>query len=239
MFQRKQNRPDTNVLQRMEADWDARARENARHYVATSREIWTDEAFFRSGAISVHDQVLRDFATICNGRFPADMCVLEIGCGAGRVTKSFARLFGKVHAIDISSEMIRQAQSALRDCANVSLYKTDGADLSLFKNEMFDFAYSEVVFQHIPSKAVVEQYIREASRVLKPGSVFRFQLQGHQIPESEADTWVGAGFGAEELFTILRDAGFDVRKAEGASTQLFWLTALKLPDTFNAYRPKE
>jgi len=36
-------------LEKMRRDWDDRARENARHYVDTSRTDWTDEAFFASG----------------------------------------------------------------------------------------------------------------------------------------------------------------------------------------------
>src|SRR5471030_2482822 len=35
-----------NHLDRMRQDWDERARENARHYVATGHELWDDDAFF-------------------------------------------------------------------------------------------------------------------------------------------------------------------------------------------------
>lgn len=37
------------LAERMRRDWDQRARENARYYVATGRPDWTDEEFFRSG----------------------------------------------------------------------------------------------------------------------------------------------------------------------------------------------
>ena len=33
------------------------------------------------------------------------MCI-EIGCGAGRITRALARLFGEVHGVDISGEMV-------------------------------------------------------------------------------------------------------------------------------------
>ena len=42
----------------------------------------------------------------------------------------------------------------------------------------FDFTFSFVVFQHIPSKAMIENYVRETARVLRPGGLFKFQLQG-------------------------------------------------------------
>src|SRR3954462_14321366 len=37
------------LLRKMQEDWDARARENARYSVATGREEWPDEEFFPSG----------------------------------------------------------------------------------------------------------------------------------------------------------------------------------------------
>ena len=36
-------------VNRMRRDWDRRARENARHYVATDRTQWSDEEFFATG----------------------------------------------------------------------------------------------------------------------------------------------------------------------------------------------
>ena len=38
------------------------------------------------------------------------MRVLEIGCGAGRLTRALANFFGEVHAVDISGEMVAQAR---------------------------------------------------------------------------------------------------------------------------------
>ncbi len=40
----------------------------------------------------------------------------------------------------------------------------------------FDFAFSFIVFQHIPSRAVIENYVREAHRLLRPGALFKFQV---------------------------------------------------------------
>jgi len=71
-------------LENMRRDWDARARENARHYVATGRDEWTDDEFFASGEKAVAEEILTDMINICQGRDPASMRVLEIGCGAGR-----------------------------------------------------------------------------------------------------------------------------------------------------------
>ncbi len=231
--------PEPKLVERMRQDWDARARENSRHYVATQRDNWDDDAFFRSGAIWVHDHVLSDLTTICNGRMPSRMRILEIGCGVGRMTRSFAELFGEVHAVDISAEMIAQGRAALADCSNVKLDQNSGTDLALFGDAEFDFVFSGIVFQHIPRKSVVENYIREAYRVLRPGSAFKCQFQGHPIPEHITDTWVGVSFNEEEISRIARDCGFEVKSSAGAGTQYFWVTFFKPSTGPLPYRPPE
>src|ERR1035438_1135786 len=89
-------------LQRMRRDWDQRARENARYYVATGQKEWSDEEFFEAGEQELRDHILNDLGNICQGKDPKAMKVLEIGCGAGRVTRALARYFGEVYAVDIS-----------------------------------------------------------------------------------------------------------------------------------------
>src|SRR5277367_2526250 len=118
------------VLNKMRQDWDERARENARHYVATGQTEWTDEAFFASGEKAIEEQLLNDMGNVCQGRDPKAMRVLEIGCGAGRITRALANLFGEVHAVDISGEMIARAREALRDHPNACVYQNNGIDLS-------------------------------------------------------------------------------------------------------------
>jgi ubiquinone/menaquinone biosynthesis C-methylase UbiE len=56
-----------------------------------------------------------------------------------------------------------------------------GTDLKQFENDTFDLVYSYIVFQHIPEEAVIESYLREISRVLKPGG--RAALQFDTRPE--------------------------------------------------------
>src|SRR5579863_10369926 len=102
-------------LEKMQREWDERARQNARHYVNTARENWTDAEFFESGEGTVAEEILTDMINICQGKDPKQMTVLEIGCGAGRVTRALARIFGRVYGVDISGEMVRQARAALAD----------------------------------------------------------------------------------------------------------------------------
>src|SRR5471032_2841477 len=117
-------------LLRMRRDWDRRARENARHYVVTGQPQWSDEEFFQSGRIALEEDILNDLENICQGRRPKDMKVLEIGCCAGRVTRALAQFFGDVYAVDISREMVRQAQRAVSDFPNARVFRNNGKDLS-------------------------------------------------------------------------------------------------------------
>src|SRR5437868_1960907 len=117
-------------LEKMRRDWDERARENARHYVSTGKLDWTDDEFFRSGEQTVAEEVLTDMTNICQGRDPKQMRVLEIGCGAGRITRALSGLFGEVHAVDVSGEMVAKARVALGDRPNAFVYQNNGKDLS-------------------------------------------------------------------------------------------------------------
>lgn len=213
----------------MARDWDDRARENARYYVNTEREDWTDEEFFRSGRRTVEEEVLTDMINICQGKEPKQMKVLEIGCGAGRVTSALAEVFGQVHGVDVSGEMIRQATAALAGRTNVTLRQNNGTDLSgITESGTFDFAFSSIVFQHIPSREVIENYVREVHRLLRPGALFKFQVQGDtSIQSTPEDTWLGVPFSDAEAAAMGERCGFEPRHRHGAGQQYFWLWYFK------------
>jgi len=212
------------TLDKMRRDWDERARENARFYVNTERTDWTDDDFFASGERTVAEEILTDMTNICQGKDPKQMRVLEIGCGAGRVTRALARLFGEVHAVDVSGEMIAQATEALRSRPNASVYQNNGMDLSIVPVRDFDFAFSTIVFQHIPSREVIVNYVREVGRLLRPGALFKFQVQGDPSLQTDADdTWLGVPFSDAQAVEMAAECGFEPRHRHGAGEQYFWL----------------
>jgi cyclopropane fatty-acyl-phospholipid synthase-like methyltransferase len=217
-------------LRKMRQDWDERARENARYYVATGKEEWTDQEFFESGERAVAEQILNDMTNICQGKEPRQMRVLEIGCGAGRITRALAGLFGEVHAVDVSGEMVARARQALRDRPNAHVYQNNGKDLDVLPSEPYDFAFSTIVFQHIPSREVIYNYVREVHRLLRPGALFKFQVQGDATMEtSPDDTWLGVPFSDAEAVEMAEKCGFEPRYRHGAGDQYFWLWFFKRP----------
>ncbi len=215
-------------LEKMRRDWDERARENARYYVATGKTDWTDEEFFASGERTVAEEILTDMINVCQGREPGRMKVLEIGSGAGRITRALSNLFGEVHAVDVSGEMVRQARMALADRPNAHVYQNNGTDLAVIPGGGFDFAFSTIVFQHIPSREVIENYVREVHRLLRPGALFKFQVQGDAtLTTAPDDTWLGVPFSDADAVSMAERCGFEPRYRHGAGEQYFWLWYFK------------
>jgi ubiquinone/menaquinone biosynthesis C-methylase UbiE len=216
------------TLEKMRQDWDERARENARFYVNTERTDWTDAEFFASGERTVAEEILTDMTNICQGKDPKQMRVLEIGCGAGRVTRALGRLFGEVHGVDVSAEMVVLAREACRDLPGVHIYQGNGMDLTVVPEREFDFAFSTIVFQHIPSREVIENYVREVHRLLGPGRLFKFQVQGDASLQTDPDdTWLGVAYSEGDAREMAERTGFEMRYHHGAGQQYYWLWFFK------------
>lgn len=211
----------------MRRDWDERARTNARYYVATVQEDWDDDDFFESGRIWFREHVLPALLWIGGDRPPSELRVLEIGCGAGRMTRAFAETFGSVDAVDISARMVDLARNSLHKFQNVRFHVNSGADLAAFGDGEFDFAFSAIVFQHIPRKSIIRNYLKETWRVLRPGSVFKFQVLGIPGDEDYADTWEGVGFTVDEMHALMGECDFTIKSETGGKTHYYWLTCLK------------
>jgi ubiquinone/menaquinone biosynthesis C-methylase UbiE len=120
--------------------------------------------------------------------------------------------------------MIRIARARTGELRNVFLYQTNGMDLREIPDMAVDFALSFIVFQHIPSKAIIESYVREVQRVLKPGRLFKFQVQGAALSETAmTDTWLGVGVTLDDMRQMATRCGFELRYFRNPCRQDFWL----------------
>jgi SAM-dependent methyltransferase len=104
-----------------------------------------------------------------------DWTCLELGCGIGRLLKPIAGRCHKAIGVDISQKMVAYGRDYLRDVPNVELHVNDGRTLSMVPDESIDLVYSHLAFQHMTLYEVVESYLAEISRVLKPGGYCRIQ----------------------------------------------------------------
>ncbi|MBI4876367.1 MAG: class I SAM-dependent methyltransferase [Acidobacteria bacterium] len=219
-----------NWRERMREDWDRRAREDSERYIY-ARDSQADVADFARSGEANYNQLVRPFLPILLDGRPAGACrAVEIGCGIGRMTEWFARDFAFVEALDVAPAMIEGARRGLGQAGNIAFHVNDGAALAPVATASADLVFSYIVFQHIPSREAIGNYVREAARVLKDGGAFKFQLNGDQSPDylaHERDTWLGETFSCDEAAALLDREGFSILAAEGAGTQYFVLTARK------------
>jgi SAM-dependent methyltransferase len=213
---------ENSVSERMRDDWNQRAREDAHYYVAFGGRD-QDEAGFLATAGDVLPYIETQLKRLPAKANRRAWRALEIGCGPGRLMKPLSRHFGEIHGVDVSDEMIRIARQRLADVPQAHVHATNGASLSQFADESFEFVYSYAVFQHIPSREVVLEYMREICRVLKPGGIFHGQFNGLEH-SSDTNTWSGVVFSADDIRAFTRDNGLLLLILEGLHTQYMWAT---------------
>lgn len=224
--------------------WDSAAKASAAFYVDTtvSYDNPDMDAFFATG----HKIVDGALAPVTPARYGR---AVEIGSGLGRNCLALADHFDHVVGIDISPEMIRQA-NGLVEHDRVTFVLGEGADLSAVVDGSVDFVLSFTVFQHIPDVAVIEAYIAEAGRVLRPGGVFAFQWNNQSSElawrlrravlstlqklglkkdryHRNASQFLGTTVSVERVRVALKRAGLELRKHEGEGTLFCWAWAAK------------
>jgi len=99
---------------------------------------------------------------------------VDIGCGAGRLTRSMAADFAQVIGVDVSEEMLEVARTHI-SAPNVDLRVGDGVELPV-GSATVDAAFSAHVFQHFDSLALARANFSEIARVLKPGGSMMVHL---------------------------------------------------------------
>ena len=104
-------------------------------------------------------------------------CILELGCGLGRIGEHFCSEFKHYHGIDISANHLARAERRF------SSKKIRNAKLSLLKDALdsegsFDIFYSMIVLQHNPPP--VMRYLLDVFlSKLRPNGFAFFQLPCH------------------------------------------------------------
>lgn len=96
------------------------------------------------------------------------MTVLDIGCGNGRFFPVLRDRHIAYVGLDNSKGLLKEAREQF---PGVTFVEGDATALP-FPDRSFDIAFSFATIHHIPSKALRHAFVREAARVLKPGSVF-------------------------------------------------------------------
>jgi len=157
------------TIERVQAFWDARPC-NIRH---SPQEIgsraYFDEVEARKYFVEPHIPVFAEFEKW------KDKKVLEVGCGIGTDTISFARAGAKVTAIDYSEKSLEIAkQRAEVYGLEIDFYKANAEELSkVVPVEDYDLVYSFGVIHHTPNP---ERAISEIRKYMGPESVFKMMV---------------------------------------------------------------
>jgi SAM-dependent methyltransferase len=160
-------------VESMRHDWEERARTDLLYSIDAQKRDWTFDEFYARGPILVAefvDPVLQRL-----GVDPSGQCVLEIGCGIGRLFAGLAERFGDVRGLDISSAMVEEGRK--RCPVKATWLVGDGVSLQGVDSASVDHVLSFEVFGHIPRLDIIHSYLRESFRVLRPGGTFQVQLR--------------------------------------------------------------
>jgi len=219
--------PDRNL--RAEAKiWNKLATKNARYYVNPKTKSGEDvnEYELRDSGLVDYEKFIKN-DPIINKVFAntKNVVVAHIGCGIGRMTEFIATNFKEVHALDISSKMIEQAQKRLGGFRNITYTVTDGVSLP-YKNENFDFVFSYQVMQHLPNINVLKKYMADTFRTLKKGGIAKLHLRtGRGV--YKWSKFYGVSMTKEEAIKLAEEAGFKVLACEDDKPKNIWLTLQK------------
>jgi SAM-dependent methyltransferase len=168
--------PRRSELRTLRRNWERLGEDDALWAILTDPgkrgRRWSLDEFLETGRAEVARVIayLGEVAPTCPRRR-----AMDFGCGIGRVTRPLAAHFQEVTGVDVSSAMVRRAESLTGDGARCRFVVNAAPDLRMFGDEAFDFVYSRIVLQHIPP-ALVRGYLPEMLRVLAPGGVLLFQL---------------------------------------------------------------
>jgi 2-polyprenyl-3-methyl-5-hydroxy-6-metoxy-1,4-benzoquinol methylase len=179
-------------IQTVQQYWDARPC-NIRHSdkPVGSREYF-DEVEKRKYFVEPHIPGFAEFARWSGKR------VLEVGCGIGTDTISFARAGAHVTAVDLSGKSLALAASRARSYGldgRIRFFQADAEDLSAaVPREEYDLVYSFGVIHHTPHPSKAIESIRQ-----------------HMSAHSEIRLMI---YAANSWKAAMIDAGFDQPEAQ-------------------------
>ncbi|MFD2628322.1 class I SAM-dependent methyltransferase [Oceanobacillus kapialis] len=94
--------------------------------------------------------------------------LLDVATGGGHVAKIVSPYVKQVFAVDLTKDMLEEAAKHLKSLSNIHYIVADAESLP-FLNNTFDHVVCRIAAHHFTSPY---QFLKEVSRVLKPGGSF-------------------------------------------------------------------
>ncbi len=142
------------------------------------QDAWQDSEFYELGRADWAD-FQRNWEKYS---LNAGHCV-EIGCGAGRITKQLSQYFRQVTGLDVSQHQLDYARKNI-PASNATLTVTDGTKIPLVDSSC-DAAFSVHVFQHFESHDDALAVFKELHRALVVGGTLMVHLPLYNLPSSK------------------------------------------------------
>ena len=166
-------------LDRHKQDWERLAEVDALWAVLTAPGRkggrWDVDEFFATGEEEI-GHVMSTAERL--GRPARRGRALDFGCGVGRLTRALGSRFDQAVGVDISSEMVSQARwlnGAFPTCD----FRVSAADLAALETGSFDFVYSSIALQHVPTVEEIDRYLSEFLRVTRSDGLVVFGIPCH------------------------------------------------------------
>lgn len=163
-------------LERHRQDWDRLAEVDPLWAVLTApgrkggrwdvREVFATGETEIAHVVSIADRL---------GRPARRERALDFGCGVGRLTRALANHFDRVVGVDISEGMVNQARR-LNDAFPACEFRVNASDLGQLETDSFDFVYSSIALQHVPTVREIDRYVTEFLRVARPDGLVVFGI---------------------------------------------------------------
>jgi ubiquinone/menaquinone biosynthesis C-methylase UbiE len=145
---------------------------------------WTEPEFYAHGAECWRMEQERW------ERYGVDpTAVVEIGCGAGRMTKQLAGYFRQAYGLDVAPKMLEIAK---RNVPEAQFMQTIGTRIPLPDGSV-TAAFSCDVFQHFDNVDVAKEYFYEFGRVVRPGGTIMIHMPVH-VMRKDVPEWLTSAF---------------------------------------------
>lgn len=140
---------------------------------------WTDAEFYALGSDWF------EFSRAWFANNPGEPgTVLEIGCGAGRITQMLARSFPNVIATDVSADVMEYAKGRI-PASNVEWVLSNGKGIPAADGSV-DQVFSCHVLQHLPSREAQLGIFKEVLRILRGNGTFFIHIPMYLFPDVNA-----------------------------------------------------
>ncbi|MCB2106642.1 MAG: methyltransferase domain-containing protein [Rhodobacteraceae bacterium] len=146
----------------------------------------------------VHDLLAR---RIPKGKYQR---ILDIGCGTGRSTLPFAKVYpgAELYGIDLSAPCLKLAHLHARERGVDAHWSQQRCEATDFPDGSFDLIHSTFLLHELPPKAIAAT-VREAARLLAPGGVFA-HLDFHSPPGGTWGQFIHYGHGRRNNEVFMR-----------------------------------